>query len=926
MKKSPSSVLLQKKSDLKPRGDKKQRSRLLPSKLAWPVPQEWHLVRQDTLQVLDAALGIRLTILQAPAGYGKSSCLAQWIEVLNRRGIRVAWLLLEETDREPIRLLTYLLAAIEARTDHAIEQKFSESRGEAAVERMLHHLAATLFDFDGELVVILDDFHLCETSDTSRLVDRLIRNLSDSAHFVIATREAPLLQAGALRAAGDLLEMGIPELRFSSDETHRFLSKQLAEQPTPELSNRLWEITEGWPLAIQLACLWLASADVEVSSITEFSGRNKDITDYLQEQVLRALPMDVQQFLLELSVLDQFSGDIANYVCQREDSWQVIERLAKQNLFVIRADNEGRWHRFHSLFAEFLFEQFERKDSQRIELLRIRAADWYARNGMLTEAIRSFVLAGSAGEAAKLIERDGGWRLLYSAHTGVLRDFFRGVDRSMLLRFPRLHLAQICVLIKSGQMELAEQSLNAWDIAAADLPDDPLLATDRKFVGALWLDYRDVPWTSNDIEELRQTIEAADHGDHLLKGMLHHQLCTSCFELCLFDAAREAAETAKQYLLADGYDYATYTLDLCIGQIAQSRGDQQQAVRSFEEAIRSIHKDHGDDGDAVCILRIALASALYAQNEVARAKRLLESALEHAERFDGWYSVYVAGYETAAGIAAQERGASAALNTWRRAREIGDKRRLWKLSLHAEYRRMQIHLEQGDLRNARTLSIRLKNAMAERDAIDQSMSNTVPMRHLRGETKARSAMAVSDGTRAREMLKPMLDSAMELGWVTQQIRLLLLDARACYLDGKLKSRNQQMLHALNAAASGNNYRLFLDQGREILDFIGELLERGALAGMTMRFARSILSADVLQSGNPRMSAASNLGQRELQTLRLLSDGLSNKQIAFKLGISSSTVKFHRKNLYKKLNVHNRAAALEAARRLELLHTHRLPIR
>jgi len=383
---------------------------MLPTKLS---PQQQHvqeIQRPDLINSLHSGIDSAVTLIVSPAGYGKTTVLAQWREHLLREQITIAWLTLDEDDGEPLVFLSYLIVALAQAGLNLGQLELAAVNGLVETPRklVLAAMINAITEQPARTVIMLDDYHRIQSDDVDQMLETLIANLPQNLHVVIATREPPNLELAGLRTRGQLNEFSAAQLRFSELEARQVLSSTVSDASLQSLMNR----TEGWPVALQLANLWLQHVDDPASLVEEFSGRTSNVADYLAEQVLKAQTDSVRSFLLKTSILDRFSGDLANAVCDRTDSWEILRDVGKLNSLLVPLDNEQKWFRYHQLFAEYLQDLLRRTEGDKIEQLHQAASRWLLEHNFVAEAVKHARLAGNLDEAAHMIEAYGLPRLI----------------------------------------------------------------------------------------------------------------------------------------------------------------------------------------------------------------------------------------------------------------------------------------------------------------------------------------------------------------------------------------------------------------------------------------------------------------------------------------------------------------------------------
>jgi LuxR family maltose regulon positive regulatory protein len=419
---------------------------LLASKLQVPPMRHQHIARPRLYQLLDESGRRKLTLVCAPAGYGKSSLLTGWVRH-TELDVRLAWLALEETDNAPERFWRYLLAAFDAllfaddttNTLSDTVQGWLEDAHTKNVHTTTVHTAAddsidasllvtrivnALLEKPQERVLVLDDYHLIQRTSIHRAISHLIDNAPPTFHFIISSRSEPNLPLSRLRARGELVEIRSHDLRFDGEEIERYLHDVMAVDLSASDASTLEARTEGWIAGVQLAALSLPGKRNISDFIETFTGTDRYVLDYLTEEVLMRQDEDTQSFLLFTSILQRFNAELCNAVTERRDGAQQLEGLERKNLFIIPLDNQRTWYRYHTFFADLLRYRLEQARPDLLPVLHQRASLWFAAEDDVAEALHHALLAADRELASDIIDDHPKADTLI----GLLRRWFADVD------------------------------------------------------------------------------------------------------------------------------------------------------------------------------------------------------------------------------------------------------------------------------------------------------------------------------------------------------------------------------------------------------------------------------------------------------------------------------------------------------------------
>ena len=426
------------------------RDLLLATKLRPPRPRPDWIPRPRLLQRLRAATVRELVVVCAPAGFGKSSLLAEWVRTERRPA---AWLSLDDGDNDPVRFWRHVVAALSGVRPGLVERTAPLIGRPGGLGPAVTEVANVLADGTDEVVLVLDDYHLVTAVAVHRSMQLLVDHLPQCLRLVVAGRSDPSLPLARLRARGQLTELRAADLRFTSAEVAELLRIAVRPDLSEHIVTALVERTEGWVAGVQLAALSLQGRADSAGFVEEFTGSHRFVLDYLTEEVLDRQPPHLRRFLLETSVLDRLSGPLCDAVTGGGDSQQLLEAVEAANLFLLPLDDSRRWWRYHHLFADLLRVRLQQRYPARVPALHAAAADWHERHGPADDAIRHALAAGDAERAADLVEAHMEDHILRLGEGGTLAAWLAALPPDLVDRRPRLTLGLAVVALVNGQVD-----------------------------------------------------------------------------------------------------------------------------------------------------------------------------------------------------------------------------------------------------------------------------------------------------------------------------------------------------------------------------------------------------------------------------------------------------------------------------------------
>jgi LuxR family maltose regulon positive regulatory protein len=867
----------------------------------------------------------RLVLVSAPAGFGKTTLLSQWLAAQGHDDSRVAWLSLEPDDSDLRRFLTRVVAALADCTEPFGEQTMAllQTDRPLSAESTVSSLVSELDELEGSTILALDDYHVIDAPPVHEAVTVLLDHLPPLATLVIATRADPPLPLSRLRSRGELLELRAADLRFSPEEAGAFLDQVMGLDLSPAHVAALESRTEGWAAGLQLAALSLRGQEDPAQFVAAFTGSHRFVLDYLVEEVLNNQSDDVRQFLLGTSVLRELSGPLCDALTGRTDGSQTLEELERGNVFVVPLDDQRTWYRYHHLFADALRARLLARHPDRGPGLHRSASSWYAKDGNLPEAITHALAGGDHERAADLAEL---------ALPGARKRREDRALRGWLRALPDDVIRRRAVLATC----LAWSRLSEGDLDGADA----------------WLDAADHALTFTqaavDVGAAQALGEAARERDDELRTL---PAMIAVYRASLAQARGDVDGTvahARHALqLAGPKDhFARGAASGFLGLAAWAAGDLHVAVDTFSEAVASLHAA-GNLADELGAT-VVLANMWLAQGRPSQARRHYERALVAAERHPD-VALPVTG-DLHVGLADVLRehgdldGAAAHLHT---AHDLGEaaslleNRHRWFTAmarlLHAQgdfdgAMRMldeaSAHYLPGffpDVQPIPAAQARIRIAQGRlAEAWDWAREHRVSARdpasfmtEFNQLTLARLLIAQQRGDGLRDacaMLGRMVDAAQSAGRTGSVVEARLIRSLAHHAAGESRPAITDLAAALQAGVPAGYVRLFLDEGPPVEELL-RATEQHPEAG---EYAQVLLAAAQRSPAALPVTVPVELSDRELEVIRLLATDLSGPEIARHLFVSVNTLRTHTKHIFTKLDVTTRRAAVLRATERGLL--------
>ncbi len=932
---------------------------ILVTKLFVPPTRPELVPRPRLIKKLKAGAlpGCKLTLISAPAGFGKTTLVSEWVQAMGGAtpSIAIAWLSLDEGDNDPTRFLAYFIAALNRGdgTKTAIGEgalTMLQSPQPPSIEAVLTLVINEIAAIPDRIILILDDYHVIESSQVDDVLTFLLENLPPHIHLVIATREDPHLPLSRLRARGQLTDLRAADLRFTSSEAAEFLNQVMGL----DLSNgdiaALETRTEGWIAGLQLAAISLQGKEDTAKPIESFSGSNRLVLDYLIEEVLDQQPEIIQTFLLQTAILNRLTGSLCDAVrfgtaetpsrsfgtaiSQQNNSQAILEMLERANLFIIPLDDERRWYRYHHLFADLLQQQLRQKHPDWIPRLHRRASEWYEQNSFTDETIEHALRAEDYERVTHLIEvyADDLWQ---RGEHAKLQRWLVKLPTELISARPHLCIFHAWYLFASGQQETAERILQAAE-KAIDLgqtrtheagPQQPDQFTDIDklrlkgrvaTVRAFLASFRgDVPAI---IQYARQAIAYLPEQDLTWRSSAAIALGDAHGFQGDMTAAYQARLTAAQACQAAGDIYFVMIANLKLAITLRAQGRLQPTIEMCSQQMQLANEMGILESPAAGWCLAVWGEVLAELNDLDGALQKAKKGIELVERGGdlsmlGWsylclVRVLFSRQEIAEIEAIIQKMAQVAREAdvppW-----ITSQMALWQARLWLKQNKHELASQWAAERGLDT------------NGENKPLSNTDYFLQIEYITLARILLTLGRLAEATGLLQQLLEQAKTGERTTRMVEILILQTLALQARGETDTAVTTLEQALTLAEPCGFIRTFVDEGPSMARLLYEALSQG----IAPNYVRQLLAAFPVsepeqttpsQPDNSEFDWIEPLSEREVEVLQLIAEGLTNKEIGSRLYLSLNTVKSHTRNIYSKLGVNNRIQAVARAKYLEFL--------
>jgi len=876
---------------------------LLTTKLGVPPLRRQTVPRPRLVERLNRGLQGKLTLISAPAGFGKSTLLRDWVATCDRP---VAWLSLDGGDNDPVRFLAYLLAALQ-RTDPDLGQtaqtmlQSSQPPLEPLLTTIINDIANG--DTSQPFILVLDDYHVIEAKPIHEALTFLLDHLPPRMHLVIATRVDPPLPIARLRGRADLNGLYQADLRFTRGEVVAFLNEVMGLNLSDEEAAALKERTEGWIAGLQMAAVSMRGRDDVAAFVRAFAGSHRYILDYLGDEVLRQQPEEVREFLLRTAILDRLTSSLCSALMEeaasgedRVDSQAMLEYLERSNLFVVPLDSERGWYRYHHLFADLLRQRVSRENPGIVRELHRRASIWYEKNGLMAEAVDHALACKDFERSARLIER-AGWANLARGEMTAILNWLAILPDDIVRSHPRLSVLRAWAMAKSGRLDETELSLRDVDPHHVHSEADAV----RAYVAGV---RGDLPQA---VELAEQALDNLPQENMDVRAIVVQNLGVAYHWSGDPAAAVRSLNEAIRLSRAAGQCYQTLTSLAILGRAHEMQASLRQAMATYKEALAIAAGPGGRAAPFACMAYVGLAGTLYERNDLDGALHCVTEGIRLSE-LGGFVAYQVFGRVLLARMHAAQGDRQSARDVLREAQRLGKGRHyalVW--ALVTEFR-IRLWLAQG--RTTEASQWARERCLSPGDALDSG-------REIEQMAVARVLIAQGQAGSALYLLSWLLEAAEAAGRMGSAIKIQVLRSLAFDAQGNRAAAGDALQDALSLAEPEGYVRTFLDEGEPMAGLLRHALSEGIAPGYAARLLAAFREEAELT--RPTMeSLIEPLTDRELQVLRLMVAGLSNPEIAEELFIAVSTVKSHVNHIYGKLGVSNRVEAVTMAQDLDLL--------
>jgi LuxR family maltose regulon positive regulatory protein len=911
-----------------------RRTWLLHSKLSPPGISARSLPRQALIATLRGA-NTRAVLIDAPAGYGKTTLLEQWFHILRAEDVSAAWLTLDAHDNTPEELVPYLFslfrnAQLLSDDTGSMESEILQSSSPRAVlATLLGHAASAR----RSAVFFFDDLHQLTAPGCLMLIRMLLEDSSNHFRFIIASRGRPALDVSKLEIQGTLSIVSATQLSLSRAEVALLLGPNF----TNEIITGLHEKTQGWPVGLKLFLAAVPRFDDRLQELLVNLCDVPDIASYLAEQVMAHLPPDLQDFLVTTSLATCITGGLADQLCDRKDGWHILQRLEHESLFIERMDEESGWYRYFEFFREFLRNRLAQQSSINVGALHKKAAQWLLANGRAEDALRHTIEAGDWNLAIEILESEGGWHMALQHGSAALH----GVDtipEAAMQRSLLAGLSLVYLLLHFGQPDRARENFERlrkdsedftrWQDQEIDRP----LRTECYSLEALVIVCEEKPLAVDFVERIKADALAIGFRGRFVRILAESSLSIYAhYDAGLYRECIRLAEEGVVALQGINADFGLGYLYIYLGMSHFALGELWLAQSWYQKAfdLAATRFPH----ESLRLEALAcIAEVQYYKDELETARKNIAAVFDGLKRqtaVDG--AVFQVAYVTGAALYARAEDLNSALSLLMEARTVARYLQREHRLAHIEIRRVEELTRAGYYADAAEVIQQegFQRALNKRD----DPANIALLAMNASLALARFELVTGDVAAAHNRLTNLHFAAESGQNEVIKLKCLTLLAAARFAHGDRDASMQCLRSLFSRIIPLGLKRVVADEKSLIEPAIDYLLEKGERS-QTVAYANAQiiaeqwlnLRAEVPPSSQPTLSELARepltppsvLSPRQREVLELLAAGLSGKEIATRLALSESTVKSYRKTLYAKLHAGRRSQALANARRMSLL--------